>query len=291
MKTLEAFHGAGIVEVVEVQRRLRAPADLDSAGWYARSEAQPATVPIARTSPAQTPSSRLPMRLLSTRNPSSLAGTVTTSILRVPIFPDCPSSAGDSRIEIQPQKGNRPPFTLEQRKHLIGVGSFPPTTRYSCRQKDEPGQKGKPAMNRTELLRLLLNQAQFNGFEFRRWFQTHIQSVGRELNRLSPSWRPRAATTRCSFPTILRGVSGEPVRASASWFRPSPIHVSIAAAKYDGHAEAVHPAYHQARCVEVSSAPDGSERRSHRVSRRFLPACRDALDRSCCTCCSSVIGR
>jgi hypothetical protein len=30
-------------------------------------------------------------------------------------------------------------------------------------------------MNRKELLRLLLNQAQFNGFEFRRWFQTHIR--------------------------------------------------------------------------------------------------------------------
>lgn len=30
-------------------------------------------------------------------------------------------------------------------------------------------------MNRRELLRLLLNQAQFNGFEFRRWFVTHVQ--------------------------------------------------------------------------------------------------------------------
>jgi hypothetical protein len=32
-------------------------------------------------------------------------------------------------------------------------------------------------MNRKEMLRLLLNQAQFNGFEFRRWFQTHIQPI------------------------------------------------------------------------------------------------------------------
>ena len=32
-------------------------------------------------------------------------------------------------------------------------------------------------MNRKELLRLLLNQAQFNGFEFRRWFLTNIQPV------------------------------------------------------------------------------------------------------------------
>jgi hypothetical protein len=32
-------------------------------------------------------------------------------------------------------------------------------------------------MNRKEMLRLLLNQAQFNGFEFRRWFQSHLQPV------------------------------------------------------------------------------------------------------------------
>ena len=32
-------------------------------------------------------------------------------------------------------------------------------------------------MNRKELLRLLVNQAQFNGFEFRPWFQTHVQPV------------------------------------------------------------------------------------------------------------------
>jgi hypothetical protein len=30
-------------------------------------------------------------------------------------------------------------------------------------------------MNRKEFLRLLLSQAQFNGFEFRRWFQTHLE--------------------------------------------------------------------------------------------------------------------
>ena len=30
-------------------------------------------------------------------------------------------------------------------------------------------------MSRKELLRLLINQAQFNGFEFRRWFQSHIR--------------------------------------------------------------------------------------------------------------------
>ena len=32
-------------------------------------------------------------------------------------------------------------------------------------------------MNRKEMLRLLLNQAQFNGFEFRRWFQAHVQPI------------------------------------------------------------------------------------------------------------------
>jgi hypothetical protein len=33
-------------------------------------------------------------------------------------------------------------------------------------------------MNRKDMLRLLLNQAQFNGFEFRHWFLAHVQ----------PSW-------------------------------------------------------------------------------------------------------
>jgi hypothetical protein len=32
-------------------------------------------------------------------------------------------------------------------------------------------------MNRKELLRLLLNQAQFNGFEFRHWFLANIQPI------------------------------------------------------------------------------------------------------------------
>lgn len=32
-------------------------------------------------------------------------------------------------------------------------------------------------MNRKELLRLLLNQAQFNGFEFRRWYQNQVHPV------------------------------------------------------------------------------------------------------------------
>ncbi len=32
-------------------------------------------------------------------------------------------------------------------------------------------------MNRKEMLRLLLNQAQFNGFEFRRWYIANVQSL------------------------------------------------------------------------------------------------------------------
>lgn len=32
-------------------------------------------------------------------------------------------------------------------------------------------------MNRKEMLHLLLNQAQFNGFEFRRWYQSNVQPV------------------------------------------------------------------------------------------------------------------
>jgi hypothetical protein len=32
-------------------------------------------------------------------------------------------------------------------------------------------------MNRREILQLLLNQAQFNGFEFRRWFIANVQPI------------------------------------------------------------------------------------------------------------------
>jgi hypothetical protein len=32
-------------------------------------------------------------------------------------------------------------------------------------------------MNRKEMLRLSLNQAQFNGFEFRRWFQSNVRPL------------------------------------------------------------------------------------------------------------------
>jgi hypothetical protein len=44
-------------------------------------------------------------------------------------------------------------------------------------------------MNRKEMLRLLLNQAQFNGFAFRNWYQRHIQpdwpGAEQALDRLS----------------------------------------------------------------------------------------------------------
>jgi hypothetical protein len=38
-------------------------------------------------------------------------------------------------------------------------------------------QQSEIVMNRKEMLRPLLNQAQFNGFEFRRWFQRHVHPV------------------------------------------------------------------------------------------------------------------
>lgn len=48
-------------------------------------------------------------------------------------------------------------------------------------------------MNRKELLRLLLNQAQFNGFEFRRWFLAQIRptwpGADEALNLLSGEGR------------------------------------------------------------------------------------------------------
>jgi hypothetical protein len=44
-------------------------------------------------------------------------------------------------------------------------------------QSNASSQKETSMNHRKELLRLLLNQAQFNGFEFRSWFQTHVQPV------------------------------------------------------------------------------------------------------------------
>jgi hypothetical protein len=46
-----------------------------------------------------------------------------------------------------------------------------------CAPLNNPGPLNDCAMNRKEMLRPLLNQAQFNGFEFRRWFQRHISPV------------------------------------------------------------------------------------------------------------------
>jgi hypothetical protein len=54
-------------------------------------------------------------------------------------------------------------------------------------------QKESLMNHRKELLRLLLNQAQFNGFEFRNWFQVHVHPTwpGAEqaLNMLSTESR------------------------------------------------------------------------------------------------------
>lgn len=45
------------------------------------------------------------------------------------------------------------------------------------KEKRSAKQKRVDAMSRVELLRFLLNQAQFNGFEFRHWFQRQIRPV------------------------------------------------------------------------------------------------------------------
>jgi len=54
-------------------------------------------------------------------------------------------------------------------------------------------------MNRKELLRLLLNQAQFNGFEFRRWFQSDVRPVCRALRGLCPSGEEDVTLLCCSL--------------------------------------------------------------------------------------------
>ena len=55
----------------------------------------------------------------------------------------------------------------------------PPTTRsHHARSTDLVRLKQRmPWMNRKEILRLLLNQAQFNGFDFRTWFEAHVQPI------------------------------------------------------------------------------------------------------------------
>lgn len=86
-------------------------------------------------------------------------------------------------------------------------------------------------MNRKELLRLLLNQSQFNGFEFSSWFQSNIRPRGQEQSRRSPCSPQRAATTPCSSPTTSPAPSGAPAPASAFRFPAPPTAASTAAVR------------------------------------------------------------
>lgn len=54
---------------------------------------------------------------------------------------------------------------------------LPFTKQRDADDRMKSGPEEKTGMNRKELLRLLLNQAQFNGFEFRRWFLSHVHPV------------------------------------------------------------------------------------------------------------------
>lgn len=79
------------------------------------------------------------------------------------------------------KKGNPRPFDVKQQQKALEVGS-PDRPHFAARRKGRltPNSSFQPRigdMNRKDLMRLLLNQAQFNGFEFRRWFQAHVRPI------------------------------------------------------------------------------------------------------------------
>ena len=86
-------------------------------------------------------------------------------------------------------------------------------------------------MNRKELLRLLVNQAQFNGFEFRRWFQANIQPAWPGTEQALLSLPLRGVTMPWFSLMISCAASGEQVHASVSSFLQSHIPASTAGAK------------------------------------------------------------
>jgi hypothetical protein len=80
-----------------------------------------------------------------------------------------------------PKKGNMRVFDVNQPQKA--KNSIPSSRLYSAaraKSRLTPVSSLPPRMNamqRKELLRLLLKQAQFNGFEFQRWFQAHVRPV------------------------------------------------------------------------------------------------------------------
>jgi hypothetical protein len=115
---------------------------------------------------------------------------------------------------VRPKKGNCSLSVVNNKQKALEIASHyrnaSAAFRNRCLPPDSYLAPRIGEMNRKELLRLLLNQAQFNGFEFRRWFQSHVRPPGRARKRLSPCWPPRAATTPSSSRTTLPAASGGP---------------------------------------------------------------------------------
>ena len=113
-------------------------------------------------------------------------------------------------------------------------------------------------MNRKELLRLLLNQAQFNGFEFRNWFQANMQvswpGTEQALNLLASESRYYALLFSHDFARSYWRTG-----ARISFLVPSITYPAGQPARRGSasHKKTLHPAHHQARRVEISPAPDG----------------------------------
>ena len=70
----------------------------------------------------------------------------------------------------------RQPFTLCTVRSFMGQLRPLPRVRRAVSAVDRPTE-GENRMNRKDVLRLLVNQAQSNGFEFRRWFQKNIETA------------------------------------------------------------------------------------------------------------------
>jgi hypothetical protein len=91
-----------------------------------------------------------------------------------------PASKHPSLLLLNPKKGNLRPFRVNRHQKKAENRS-PRLLAFSASLNrrlttDSSSPLRIDFMNRKELLRLLINQAQFNGFQFRRWFQAHVHS-------------------------------------------------------------------------------------------------------------------
>jgi hypothetical protein len=91
-----------------------------------------------------------------------------------------PASKPPTLFLLNPKKGNSRLFCVNHQKKKVENRSTRLLVISASLNRrltsDSSSSLRISAMNRKELLRLLVNQAQFNGFQFRRWFQAHVHS-------------------------------------------------------------------------------------------------------------------